>query len=131
MKKTKGTNIELVVFGTVEDSDYPRQYPYNGIPHLNRLLDDLRPNVLIETSICPETYSYTLTLGMLTRLPILFYKKPIPSVVADRLSRYTKSHECKNVEEMIQKTKMYRQNHLYTIDEDSFKFGKNWDKLFG
>ena len=131
IEKTKKTNIELVVFGTVEDSDYPHQYPYKGISHLNSLLEDLRPNVLIETSICPETYSYTLTLGMLTRLPILFYKKPIPSVVGDRLSHYSKSHECRNVEEMMEKTKMYRQNHLYTIDEHSFVFGKNWDKLFG
>jgi putative colanic acid biosynthesis glycosyltransferase len=130
IQKTKGTDIELVIFGTLEGSDYLHQYPYKGISNLNRLLTDLKPNLLIETSICPETYSYTLTLGMLTRLPILYYKKPIPCVVSERLSHYSKSHECRTVDEMIKKSLMYNQKYLYTIDEDSFTFGKNWDKLF-
>jgi len=130
IEKTRNTNIQLVVFGKLEDSDYPYQYPYNGISHLNRLITELKPNILIETSIWPETYSYTLTLGMLTRLPIISYKKPIPSVVSERLSHYQKSHECKTVKEMIEKVKMYHQHYVYTIDPDSFKFGKNWDNLF-
>jgi hypothetical protein len=129
--KTRGTNIELIVFGTLIDNpDYPHQYPYKSISHLNQLLTDLKPNLLIETSICPETYSYTLTLGMLTHLPILYYRKPIPCVVSDRLSHYPKSYECKNVNEMVKKTKRCYQHYFYTINDKSFSYGKKWDKLF-
>jgi len=133
IEKTRGTNIDLVIFGSLQDSDYPHQYPYKGIENLNRLLTEFKPNVLIETSIWPETYSYTLTLGMLTRLPIIYYKKPIPCVVSERLSHYSKSHECRSVNDMIKKCVLYgqKQKYLYTIDENSFKFGKNWDRLFG
>jgi hypothetical protein len=130
INKTRGTNIELVIFGTLFNSDYPHQYPYSSISQLNQFLTDLKPNLLIETSICPETYSYTLTLGMLTRLPILYYRKPIPCVVSDRLSYYPKSYECKSVRDMLIKTKCYYQNYFYTIDDKSFSYGKKWDKLF-
>ena len=130
IKKTKKTNVQLVVFGSIEDSDYPHQYPYKGIAHLNRLLIEHKPNVMIETSICPETYSYTLTLAMLTHLPILYYKKPIPCVVAERLSHYKKSHECKNVEEMIKYAVKLSQPYLYTIDESSFAVNSEWDAIF-
>ena len=132
IKKTKNTNVKLVVFGSIiDDTDYPHQYPYKGIAHLNRLLTEHKPNVIIETSICPETYSYTLTLGMLTRLPILYYKKPIPCVVTDRLSRYKKSYECKNVKEMIKYAVKLSQPYLYTIDESSFVVNSQWDTFFG
>lgn len=130
IKKTKNKNIKLVVFGSLEDCDYPYQFPYNGLSHLNRLLKEHQPNVMIETSICPETYSYTLTLCMLTQLPILYYRKPIPCVVSERLSHYGKSYECKSVTEMVDKSVEVSQNYLYTIDESSFSFNENWDMLF-
>ena len=129
INKTKNTKIQLIIFGSI-NSDYPYQYKYKNIQHLNNLLIEHKPNILIETSICPETYSYTLTLGMLTQLPILYYKKPIPCVVNERLSHYKKSYECSNVNEMIKNSILLSQNYLYTIDENSFEVNSDWDSIF-
>jgi hypothetical protein len=44
---------------------------YKTISGLNELLRQERPNVLIVPARWPETYSYTLTLAMLTKLPVI------------------------------------------------------------
>ena len=67
---------------------------------------------------------------MLTQLPILYYKKPIPCVVNERLSHYKKSYECSNVNEMIKNSILLSQNYLYTIDENSFEVNSDWDSIF-
>ena len=129
IRKTKNTNVKLVIFGHI-DCDYDEKYEYKGIHHLNNLLKKHKPNVLIETSICPETYSYTLTLAMITKLPIVYYKKPIPSVVSNRLKEYTKSVEVSSVDQMIDQVKHVKQNYFYTIDTD-MKYDKEWTEYFG
>ena len=68
----------------------------NNINELNRLLEKYKPNLLLELSIWPETYSYTLTLMMLTQLPILSLKKNMSCVVENRLSKYDKYYIFEN-----------------------------------
>jgi len=48
---------------------------FETISQLNDLLAQELPNVLIVTAGWPETYSYTLTLAMLTKLPIIVRKQ--------------------------------------------------------
>jgi hypothetical protein len=68
---------------------------------------------------------------MLTKLPIFYIKKPIPSVIENRLKYYPKSTECIDVDDMISKIKKTKiQDYLYTIDENSFTVDKFWDSIF-
>jgi len=72
--------LDLFIFGaidgTVRGAGRVRCQGYNGIEELNTLLRRERPNVLIVPAMTPETYSYTLTLSMLTRLPIIVMRTP-------------------------------------------------------
>jgi hypothetical protein len=123
-------NIKIVVFGYVEIAGFNDYYPYNNITELNTLLKNHKPNILLELSLWPETYSYTLTLAMLTGLPILCLKKKFASVVENRLKEnnkkvfYFKNYE--NLTELIQK---YKQNFLFTIEETIY-IDEMWVECF-
>jgi hypothetical protein len=63
------------------------QQEYKSIHELNNILNLFKPCVILFTSLCPETYSYTLTLAMLTELPIIYYDIG-ECVVSKRLEEY-------------------------------------------
>jgi hypothetical protein len=129
-KVSHWANVKLVIFGHCLDPGYPHQYTYNNIDEFNNLISIHKPNFWIETSIWPETYSYTLTQMMLTQLPILYQKKNFPSVIESRLSQYSKAYSFDNVDlityEVLQSLK---QNYFYTI-EPAIHYGKFWDDYF-
>lgn len=103
--------------------------PYKNIDDLNKLLKLYEPNMLLELSICGETYSYTLTLSMLTQLPILYLKKNNLSVVENRLSTYINAYSFKTLNELTALIKEKKQNYFYTI-EPVIYFNDWWDNYF-
>ena len=123
------TRVNFVVFGTVHIDSFINYYPYKDINELNKLLKIHKPNILIELSIWNETYSYTLTLSMLTQLPILYLKKNEYSVVENRLSVYEKAYSFETVDEFTKLVHDKKQNFFYTI-EPILYFNKFWDIYF-
>jgi hypothetical protein len=128
MCKRKYENIEFFIIGHSTHKNI-KSYEYNNIHEFNALLTTHKPNIIIDLSIWPETYSYTLTLSMITELPILYYKKTGPSVVEDRLKKYNKSYEFSTFEEAIELIKSKGQFYLYTINP-ILRFSTYWNELF-
>ena len=123
------TTITIVVFGYVEIPNFNNHHKYNNIEELNILLIKHKPNILLELSLWPETYSYTLTLSMLTQLPILCLKKQFPSVIENRLSKRKNIHYFTSFNNLILLISKYKQDYFYTIDENIY-FDKQWDYYF-
>ena len=127
----KNENIKMVVFGTI--SSYKLKIPhykYDSINDFNDLLVKHKPNLILELSIVPETYSYTLTLAMLTQLPILYLNKPIPCVVKNRLSYYDKAYEFNTITELDNLIPTIKQSYFYIIKPILY-YNPFWDDYFG
>ena len=122
-------NITIVVFGKCSINNFKNQYIYNNIEELNELLIKHKPNIFLELSIWPETYSYTLSLQMLINLPIIYFKKTGNFVIEERLSHYKKSHCFKNINEIEKIAYNNKQNWFYTIKPIIF-FNSFWDEYF-
>ena len=129
IKFFKETNITIVVFGYINIHNLKNYYTYNSINELNNLFIKYKPNILLELSLWPETYSYTLTLSMLTQLPILCLKKKFPSVVENRLAKYDKVYYFNNYNNLKELINKYKQNYFYTIEENIY-FDKLWNTYF-
>ena len=121
-------NVLVVIFG-ITNIKYKYVFPYKSIHELNNLLLTWKPNLLIETSLWPETYSYTLTIKMLTQLPILFFKKPFPSVIENRLSTYNKAYGFSSIGEIDKLIYNVKQNYFYLI-EPVIYYNSFWDNYF-
>ena len=88
----KKLNMKVIVIGyTISDVNNLEYYRYSTINEFNDLITRYKPNIILETSIWPETYSYTLSLSMLTDLPILSLKKKFNGVISNRLLNYKKN----------------------------------------
>jgi hypothetical protein len=125
----KGSNITFVVFGYVQITNFTNYHPYKDIEELNNLLVQHKPNMLLELSLSPETYSYTLSLCMITQLPIIYLKKKFPSVVENRLAHYNKKHFFTNYKELSVLFNKCKQDFFYTIEENVF-FDTKWSDYF-
>jgi len=122
--------LEIVIFGKIDGPSHLQQYSYRDISELNDLLYKYRPNVLFETSIWGETYSYTLTLMMITGLPILYQKKNFDSVVENRLTKYSNARPFSNIDQVsVEMIKLMKQNYFYTI-EPVIYYPYFWTKYF-
>jgi len=125
----KNNNVKVVIFGKINNESFKNQFIYNSIDELNELLILHKPNVLLEASVWPETYSYTLSLAMLTKLPILYLKKPLESVVEDRLKRYDKAYPFNSIAEF--NTLLFEKKQLFFFTIEPFiYFNSFWDKYF-
>jgi hypothetical protein len=125
-------NIKFIIFGKTnnfENTCNANSYIYNSVSELNILLKKYSPNLLLETSIWPETYSYTLTLSMITQLPILYLKKPIESVIKNRLLTYEKAYDFGTMPEFNNKILKVKQNYFYTIKNNIY-YNSFWDNYF-
>ena len=125
----KKTDIKIVIFGKINGIPPEHCYPYKNIIELNNLLKTHKPNLLLETSLWPETYSYTLTLCMLTELPILSLKKPFQSVVENRLQNYEKTHYFKNFQDFLFLINNTNQSYFKTIKPTVY-LNSFWDTFF-
>ena len=121
--------FEFVVIGYVEIKDFTNQYCYNNIDEFNELLLKIKPNALLELSLWPETYSYTLTLAMLTKLPIFCLKKKFISVVENRLKNYNKVFYFSTINELQDLINFNTQKFLCTIKPFIY-YNKFWNELF-
>ena len=121
--------VKLIIFGSTNMNINIEQFIYKSIEELNRLLIQHKPNIIIETSIWPETYSYTLTLMMLTQLPIIYFKKSFDSVIEDRLKDYNKAYPVNNIYEINNILFEKKQNYFYTI-KPTIYFNYFWDNYF-
>ena len=118
LKKKKIYNkYKFRIFGTVWPILKEYSFPFKDINDLNMKLIEYKPNIIIEASNWPETWSYTLTLSMTTKMPILYLKKNFNSVVADRLSKYN-AHEFTDINNCIDLINKHSQNYFYTIKTD-------------
>lgn len=122
-------HIDIIIFGTCHIPSYKHKYNYNSINELNELLKKFKPNVLLELSIYPETYSYTLTLSMITKLPILYFKKTGNFVVEQRLSKYDKAYSFNTIEQCNTLIQKHKQDYFYTI-QPTIYFNCFWNKYF-
>jgi len=122
-------NVSIIVFGNAEISGFNNNHPYSSVDELNNTLTLYKPNILLELSIWPETYSYTLTLGMKTQLPILYFKKPFYSVIENRLKKYNKAYPFDSIDKLNELVMQNKQNYLYTI-EPKIYFNVFWDIYF-
>lgn len=120
--------FEIVVFGRTNDS-VSKNSVYSNIVELNKLLIKYKPNLLLELSVWPETYSYTLTLGMITDLPILYVRKTGYFTVESRLSKYSKSFPFDTLEELENLVIQNKQSYFYTISP-FVHYNKFWNNYF-
>lgn len=60
---------------------------YSNIPQLNSLIDTVKPNALLFLALWPETFSYTLTLSLLTEIPLYVFDIGM-CVVTNRLEHW-------------------------------------------
>jgi len=128
MNYYRNTNIKVIIFGSI-CSTKENCYSYKNINELNELLVTHKPNILIELTLWPETYSYTLTLAMITQLPILYLKKNGMSVVEERLINYDKAYSFTNMYEFNKLIYDKKQDYFYTI-EPIIYFNDFWNNYF-
>lgn len=121
---------DVYIFGNLF-VDYDKQYSYSNINELNELLIKFKPNIWIEATKWAETYSYCLTLSMITELPILYLHKDFISVIENRLSKYPKAIEYNNIKQVIDNKliEKHSQNYFYTISPIIY-YNEFWENYF-
>ena len=130
VKLIQGKNAEIVVFGKVHIKQINKQYSYHTINDLNSLLETHAPNLLIELSLWPESYSFTLSLAMITQLPIIYHNKFFPCTVQRRLSLYNNAHQINNINDLTYEfLESKQQNYLFLIKPVIY-FPPFWDYYF-
>ena len=102
---------------------------YYDIDDLNNKLINYKPNIILETSIWQETWSYTLTLAMTMNLPILYYKKNFINNISYRLNDYNKAYEWDKYEYLCNLINIYKQDYFFTI-KNEITFPSFYDSLF-
>jgi hypothetical protein len=130
-------NVRTVVFGNLASNcgagDNLFSERYNDIEELNTLLKQERPNVLIITSEWPETYSYTLSIAMLTELPIIVLNTSshFYSAISSRLMSYNNSffHDFKNLTDLVRLADSVKVPYLRLIDS-SKSASLPWKNIF-
>ena len=125
----KDTNIKTFLIGSLSAYEINNSSRYKNIDEFNNLLINYKPNLIVETSVWPETYSFTLTLSMLTELPIISLRKPFTSVVESRLKNYSNTCFFSTLKEINNLIHEKKQNFFYTIKPIIF-FNNFWDNYF-
>ena len=91
MEKFKGTDINIHLFGDTNDvncNSSKGNYIYHGVydrKDIIKLLKENNINLICLFSICPETYSYTLTEGFLAGIPAISFNIGAQS---ERIEKY-------------------------------------------
>lgn len=130
VKKIENMNIELIVFGKVHIKQIKKQYSYHTIDDLNNLLEKYKPNILLELSLWPESYSFTLSLAMITQLPIIYHDKYFPCTVQRRLSLYNNAHSFKNINDLTIDWLISKKQNFFYLIKPVIYFPPFWDYYF-
>jgi hypothetical protein len=120
-------NVQIILFGYTNIPEF-KTYKYNTIAELNELLILHKPNVLLDLSLWTETYSYTLSLSMITRLPIIYLKKTGLYVIEDRLKKYN-SYPFTTMSQLNMLVLEHKQDYFYTIYPVVY-FNSYWNECF-
>ena len=126
--KHKNKNIKFFVIGNCYNK-LCESKTYTSINEFNNLLIEYKINLILELSIWPETYSFTLTLSMITDLPIIYLKKPNKSVIKRRLKKYDKFFEFEYIHELEKIIIKNQQNYFYLV-KPTICYNKFWNDLF-
>ena len=133
------SDVNFVVFGMLENFNYKNYYnlkcnSYNNINELNELLITYKPNLLLELSIWPETYSYTLTLSLLTNLNLIILEKPENSVIINRTKKYGSNYiiakNLKEIQDNINKLKVENKTTTFYTICPKIHFNQVWNEMF-
>jgi hypothetical protein len=123
-------NINFVVFGNINiKNTNVTVCPYNSVSKLNNLLILHKPNIMLELSIWPETYSFVLTLYSIINLPLLILKKPKNSVIVDRAKELNIEYY---ILDTIDDIFLYMDKAKYSFNtiRPELKYNNYWDRLF-
>jgi hypothetical protein len=128
-------DIKFIVFGiaNINTNEFPNITicSYTNIQELNTLLVLHKPTVLLELSIWPETYSYTLTLAHIVKLPLIVYSKPVSCVIYERIKELNINHVTFDTLQQFN-TIIHSNIHKYTFFtiQPVVYFSKYIDELF-
>lgn len=123
-------NIEIIVFGKVHIKGIQKQYSYHNINDLNVLLEKYKPNILFELSLWPESFSFTLTLAMITNLPIIYQDKFFPCTIERRLSLYNKKYSFTNMKDVDINWVINKGSNKFYLIKPIIYFPPFWDFYF-
>jgi hypothetical protein len=117
------------------DNKNINQQEYKSINEFNNILKLFKPSVILFTSLCPETYSYTLSLAMLTELPIIYYDIG-DCVVSKRLDEYKfNSYKLCNIDNFATIIdNIFMNAHIklgtYKLIDNKISVSTYWDNIF-
>lgn len=107
--------------------------PYSTIEEFNRHLERQRPNVAFFPVEWPETYSYTLTLCMLTKIPVIVKNAPFEYAITERLrnANLLITHDFDDVDSLLALATQVKTATVYPIDPASFEVldKDTWDSI--
>ena len=128
----KYVNQQFVIFGISYhmENDNVIFAPYNSISELNELLILHKPNIMLELSISPETYSYIFTLYSIINLPVIILNKPENSVIISRAKELNVEHYIINNEDDVNLYLNVAKSEFNTINPE-IRYNEYWDNLFG
>ena len=125
-------DIQFIIFGHANLKKYKNLhiYPYSNVIELNDILKKCNPNVLLELSIWPETYSFTLTLAHIINLPLLILHKPCECTVVNRAKKlginYHIFSECDNFRDLVNVVS----KRVFCTIEPKIYYNRKLDELF-
>jgi hypothetical protein len=127
----KDTDIKIFIIGSIERNNYEYNniFQYENIDDFNNLLLKIKPNLILELSIIPEIYSYTLTCAILTKLPILSLKKAYDNSIEYRMKDYKNVFYFTNIKELNKLIKENKQCYFYTIKQYIY-YNYFWETYF-
>ena len=128
--------MKVVVFGRVATQcgagDNLILQPYRDIQEFNAHLRNHSPNVLLITANWPETYSLTLTLAMLTNLPIIVKKskEDFRAAIPERAKEYSKTyfHDFEDAASVVTLARQIKANY-FTEVSPGFRVPVQWQYL--
>jgi hypothetical protein len=127
--KRLSRKCNLFVLGNVhnDDKDIPHK-KYNSIKELNQLLIIHKPNVIVFPYLWPETYSYTLTLSLISKIPIIIKAQTWPDTISSRCINEKNVHfnDFTDLDNVIELANSIKSDHFYTIDDCSLNVSRHW-----
>lgn len=115
------------------DNKNINQQEYRSINEFNNILKLFKPDIILFTSLCIETYSYTLTLAMLTELPIIHYDIG-DCVISKRLEEYKfdsyKLSDINNFAEIVNDITIHNNDTMKKIIDNTISVSTYWDNIF-
>ena len=124
----KHENIKLSIIGQCSGI---KSSPYASIEEFNAILSRHRPNVLLFPSNWPETYSYTLTLAMLSKVLIVLKTCPYQYAMSERLEGYENYifDDFTDPDKLIARCMAAKSQYVHTVNPE-VHVDEAWSEIF-